>query len=162
MNKLQDIGISPFGITWFNSYFSERHRVVRLNNELSERLPVESGVSQSSVQGPILLSIYVNDLSSISPFEWKTGQNLYLILMVISSRFLIGASIIVFFWTEIRRSLCYKEVAEYCPTSLTSIFLCWGIISYLQKPLKILALHLNLTFYDHILKSVSSCAPSLA
>ena len=57
---MQDTGFLPFGMTWFNSYLSERHQVVHLNNELSEPLPVESGVPQSSVQGLILLSIYVN------------------------------------------------------------------------------------------------------
>ena len=60
---------------------------------------------------------------------------------MVISEFLIGASIIVFL-TQIRRSSCYREIAEYSPTSLTSVFLRWGMILYPQKPLKILALHL--------------------
>ena len=65
LNKLQDIGISPFGITWFNSYLCERHQIVRINNELSEPLPVESGVPQGSILQPILFSIFMSDLSSV-------------------------------------------------------------------------------------------------
>ena len=61
---------------------------------------------------------------------------------MVISEFLIGASIIVFFSTQMRRSSCYREIAEYSPTSLTSVFLRWGMILYPQKPLKILALHL--------------------
>ena len=61
---------------------------------------------------------------------------------MVISEFLIGASIIVFFSTQIRRSPCYREIAEYSPTSLTSVFLRWGMILYPQKPLKILPLHL--------------------
>ena len=61
---------------------------------------------------------------------------------MVISEFLIGASIIVFFSTQIRRSSCYREIAEYSPISLTSVFLRWGMILYPQKPLKILALHL--------------------
>ena len=65
LNKLQDIGISPFGITWFNSCLCERHQIVRINNELSEPLSVESGVPQGSILRPILFSIFMSDLSSV-------------------------------------------------------------------------------------------------
>ena len=61
LNKLQDIGISPFGIT----YLCERHQIVRINNEVSEPLPVESGVPQGSILRPILFSIFMSDLSSV-------------------------------------------------------------------------------------------------
>ena len=65
LNKLQDVSFSSFHITWFYNYLCERHQVIRINNELSDPLPVESGVPQGSILRPILLSIYVNDLSSV-------------------------------------------------------------------------------------------------
>ena len=62
LNKLLDIGVSPSSIAWFISYQSDRRQVVRINSELSDPLPVVSGVPQRSILGLILFSIYVNDL----------------------------------------------------------------------------------------------------
>ena len=59
--QLLDIGISPSSVAWFTSYLSDRRQVVRINSELSDPLPVVSGVLQRSILGPILFSIYVND-----------------------------------------------------------------------------------------------------
>ena len=59
LHKIQSVGASTSGLKWFNSYLTNRYQVVRIHSSVSDPLPVECGVRQGSIQGPLLFSIYV-------------------------------------------------------------------------------------------------------
>jgi hypothetical protein len=63
---LNDLGLSNSAILWFKSYISNRKQAVRgPKGELSNFSNVHKGVPQGSILGPLLFSIYINDLSKV-------------------------------------------------------------------------------------------------
>lgn len=69
LTKLWSFGITGRLWQWFQCYLLNRQQYVKINNALSDLLPVLSGVPQSSILGPVLFLIYVNDLSQCIEFS---------------------------------------------------------------------------------------------
>ena len=60
--KLHDLGVRDVKLTWFTCYLKERKQTITSEGILSDQKWITIGVPQGSILGPLLFSIYVNDL----------------------------------------------------------------------------------------------------
>jgi hypothetical protein len=60
--KLKCLGIHNREFEWFQNYINNRTQCVQQSSTLSDKLPISCGVPQGSILGPILFTVYVNDL----------------------------------------------------------------------------------------------------
>ena len=62
LEKLKAYGIVGNVLKWIEAFLSGRTQKVRINDAMSTRADVLSGIPQGSILGPILFTIFINDL----------------------------------------------------------------------------------------------------
>ena len=65
LSKFHDIGSNELCIKWFRSYLSGRTQKDQFNVATSNALPVNTGIRQGSILGPLLFLIFINNMPNV-------------------------------------------------------------------------------------------------
>lgn len=69
LDKLYCIGIRGQALVLLSSYLSNRYQRVKIDGSVSDNLPINTGVPQGTILGPLLFILNINDILQEIPQE---------------------------------------------------------------------------------------------
>ena len=63
LNKVKYYGVTGELVKWIEQWLTKRNQRVTLENHVSSKLPVKSGVPQGTILGPLMFLVYINDIA---------------------------------------------------------------------------------------------------
>lgn len=63
--KLEAVGVTGSALQWFKTYLTDREQSVVINSTFSTSFPLQCGVPQGSVLGPLLFAIYLFGIGDV-------------------------------------------------------------------------------------------------
>ena len=65
LQKVSAYGFQEDVVAWLESYLNNRAQAVSINGDISELINIQSGVPQGSILGPLLYTLYTNELPKV-------------------------------------------------------------------------------------------------
>jgi len=67
ISKMTSFNFSVETVSWFTSYLQDRQQCVKAGQDKSPLLSIQRGIPQGSMLGPLMFSLFINDLPQICP-----------------------------------------------------------------------------------------------
>ena len=112
LTKLESYGVRGLPLQWLTSYLGDRRQMATLNGHCSSEKSINVGVPQGSKLGPILFSVYINDLPKVSSTFWS-------VLYADDTTLLIGSADYAVLMETVNRS--EPKVHDWCIANRLSL-----------------------------------------